>query len=205
MAHDAVLTWASDRGAVAPFPMLSLFRGTAGVHHMLRSRSGELERALRRSATGREYHLRVFRLDEQLAASLATLSPRIGELEATMATATPGQQYLLGRKLAEERKSELRRVGAEVARQIHSALRDRSAGAVRDQLPRSSGSDAGRQAGAAVLNAAYLVRHEALDDFRSALTAIIAHREPEGFRFEFTGPWPVYHFVREEGLDDDAA
>ena len=207
-AHDAVLTWASDRAAVAPLPLLSLFRGASGVRAMLRRRAGELEGALRRAAEGREYHLRVFRLDELLGAHLGSLSPRIGELEAAIASAAPGQRYLLGRKLDEERRTELRRVGIDVAREIHRALNACSAAAALDPLPRSggdaNGGGTGRAAGAAVLNAAYLVRHDALDEFRARLTRIIERREPEGFRFEFTGPWPVYHFVREEARDDDA-
>ena len=205
-AHDAVLTWASDRVPVAPFPLLALFRRAETVRAMLRSRREELERALRRASRGREYQLRVFRLDDRLAEHLGTLSPRIGEMEAAMASAAPGQRYLLGRKLAEERKSELRRVGVEVAREIHASLRACSEATARDPLPRQGGEDgaSGRSAGAAVLNAAYLVRHESLDEFRAALTRIIERREPEGFRFEFTGPWPVYHFVRDEEGDDDA-
>ena len=207
-AHDAVLTWASDRGAVAPLPLLSLFRGAAGVQAMLRRRADELEGALRRAAAGREYHLRVFRLDERLGAHLGKLSPRIGELESAIASAAPGQRYLLGRKLDEERRAEMRRVGVEVAREIHRALRECAAAAALDPLPRQSGGagdgDARRHAGAAVLNAAYLVRHDAIDDFRAELTRIIERREPEGFHFEFTGPWPVYHFVRDEARDDSA-
>src|SRR5690242_6832448 len=34
-AHDAVLTWASDLGAVVPLPLLSLFRTEQAVHAML--------------------------------------------------------------------------------------------------------------------------------------------------------------------------
>lgn len=198
-AHDAVLTWASDHVPVAPFPMLSLFRGAEGVRAMLESRASELSRALARAASGREYQLRVFRLDERLAQRLATMSPRIAELEASAAAASPGQRYLLERKMVEERKSETRRVGAEVAREVHGALRSHAEAVAVDPLPRQGGGDR-EGAGAAVLNAAYLVADDSLGEFREVLTALVERLEPSGFRFEFTGPWPVYHFVR--GNDD---
>src|SRR6185295_2725679 len=35
VAHDRVLTWASDHGAVVPLPMFSLFSGRDAVHTML--------------------------------------------------------------------------------------------------------------------------------------------------------------------------
>src|SRR3569833_1123031 len=35
MAHDRVLTWASDRAPVVPIPMFSLFSGAAAVRDLL--------------------------------------------------------------------------------------------------------------------------------------------------------------------------
>jgi hypothetical protein len=48
-----------------------------------------------------------------------------------------------------------------------------------------------------VLNAAFLVAPDALPDFQRTLTAIVEARDGQGFRFDFTGPWPAYHFVSE--------
>ena len=42
VAHDRVLTWASDHGAVVPLPMFSLFSGEDAVHRMLSDRSSQL-------------------------------------------------------------------------------------------------------------------------------------------------------------------
>ena len=48
LAHDRVLTWASDRGAVVPLPMFSVFSGAGAVQAMLRERSAQLAAALAR-------------------------------------------------------------------------------------------------------------------------------------------------------------
>ena len=50
--------------------------------------------------------------------------------------------------------------------------------------------------GAAILNAAFLVAHDRVDDFRAAVTKFVRDHEGRGFRMEFTGPWPPYHFTR---------
>src|SRR5690349_14755540 len=63
VAHDRVLTWASDHGAVVPLPMFSLFSGEEALHRMLSDRSTQLARALARVGRGREYALRVYRVD----------------------------------------------------------------------------------------------------------------------------------------------
>ncbi|HEY9228394.1 MAG TPA: GvpL/GvpF family gas vesicle protein, partial [Gemmatimonadaceae bacterium] len=48
VAHDRVLTWASDLGPVVPFPMFSLFSGREAVDAMLSERSAQLASLLDR-------------------------------------------------------------------------------------------------------------------------------------------------------------
>jgi hypothetical protein len=48
------------------------------------------------------------------------------------------------------------------------------------------------------LNAVFLVAPESYTAFRGALGGLATRFEPSGFRFEFSGPWPAYHFVEEE-------
>ena len=193
-AHDRVVTWASDQGAAVPFPMFTMFRDRAGVRAMLRDRRDELTRSLERVRNHQEFGVRIFRIDEALSEHLAELSPRIAELERDAASASPGQRYLLGRKIEAERASELRRIGSEVAQRAHGELSGHAAGAVLDALPRRTLEG---MAGVAVLNASFLVPRTGLESFRVALTTLIEEYEQRGFRFEFTGPWPPYHFVQE--------
>lgn len=194
VAHDRVLTWASDQGPVIPLPIFSLFSSEQAVRRMIRERRDELEDALQRTSKGREYALRVYRLDAELMTNAADLSPRLSELQAAANAASPGQRYLLERKLDNERKNELRAIGGRVARQIVDALRPLSLEIVEGQIA----SRAERSAADAplVLDAAFLVTPSGVDAFRRELTAIVERHTTRGFRFEFTGPWPPYHFVR---------
>src|SRR6185437_15424481 len=98
VAHDRVLTWASDRAAVVPLPMFSLFSGRDAVQAMLRDRGPQLERTLAHLADAREYALRIYRVDVELLDVITTLSPRLAELAQNAASASPGQRYLLERK-----------------------------------------------------------------------------------------------------------
>lgn len=192
-AHDRVLTWASDAGAVIPLPILSLFRSEQAVRDMLSERKVELTAMLERVALGREYGVRIFRIDDELRSTLSAFSPSIAKLEADVAgAASPGQGYLLSRKLDAARKEELHRVAAGVASSIYETLAARSLDAVQNSLPKTSPD----QIGSAILNAAFLVTHERIDEFREAVTTFIRDHDKRGFRVEFTGPWPPYHFTR---------
>src|SRR4051794_30486824 len=123
MAHDRVLTWASDHGAVVPLPMFSLFSGQHAVRTMLEDRSAQLSQTLTRIGMAREYALRVYRVDAELLAAVHTLSPKLQEMAATAANASPGQRYLLERKLDGEKRSEMRVVTQRVVDEIVGELR----------------------------------------------------------------------------------
>jgi hypothetical protein len=192
-AHDAVATWASDRGGAVPLPMFTLYRGEEGVRAMLRDRAASLGDLLAHVSRGREYVVRLFRLDDELAPALAGLSERVAVLERQAAEASPGQRYLLQRKLEGERREESRRVGRELAREAYDTLAALSLDAVADELPRAAEGTRG----AAVLNAAFLVAPGAYPAFQAAVTALVRRHEGRGFRVEFTGPWPAHHFARE--------
>lgn len=193
-AHDAVVTWAGDRGPVVPLPIFTLFHDESRVKQMLRERGKELQATLERVGAGQEYGLRIFRLDEALARHVSMLSARVETLERQAREANPGQRYLLERKLETERRNEMRRIAGDVAREAFDTLAPLALEAVREPLPAKGRDDA---AGVAVLNAFFLVRRGALQPFQESLTIIVREHEPHGFRFDFTGPWPPYHFVRE--------
>ena len=199
--HDRVVTWASDNGPVVPLPVLSLFRDGGSVRAMLAERREHLAAVLERVTGAAEYVVRIFRLDSILAGSVASLSETVAALERDMAAASPGQRYLIGRKLEGERKQELKRLGQSVAADSFDALSAAALESVRNPLPRGDRGGSGIESatGAAVLDAAFLVRRDASEAFQGAVTRIVRQWEPHGFRFEFTGPWPAYHFVREAG------
>jgi gas vesicle protein GvpL/GvpF len=203
MAHDRVLSWASDRGAVVPLPMFSLFSGREAVCGMLDERASQLASALARVKQGREYSLRVYRVDAELLEVIPEMSPRLSELAAQATSASPGQRYLLERKLDGEKRGELRTVTQQVVDEIVEQLDRNAVASMRSPIPRAADRTAG--SGTMVLNASFLVAPSALDEFQRTLTAIVKRHDQRGFRFDFTGPWPPYHFAQTSTADDGAA
>ena len=195
LAHDRVLTWASDAGRVIPFPMWTLFRDPKTVKAMLSKRMSELVQTFSRIADGREFIVRVYVQPGVLKAHMGQHSAELAALEAEAAKASPGQKYLLERKIENIRRDASRDVAAGVAGEIHDALGAASMETAREQ-PVNAGAP--REQGRAVLNASFLVAPPRVVEFQRALTAMVNKHEPSGFKFDFTGPWPPYHFVGEK-------
>jgi hypothetical protein len=200
MAHDRVLTWASDHGAVVPLPMFSVFSGPDAVRAMLDERSGQLSSALAKVKQGREYALRIYRVDAELLEVIPEMSPRLRDLAAQAAEASPGQRYLLERKLDGEKRGELRQVTQQLVDDIVEQLGRHAVDVARSPIPRAAERAAG--SGTMVLNAAFLVAPPALEAFQRTLTSLVERHDQRGFRFDFTGPWPPYHFADTTVADD---
>jgi hypothetical protein len=200
VAHDRVLTWASDHGAVVPLPMFSLFSGQDAVRTMLSERSSQLASALAKVAKGREYALRIYRVDSELLGAVTSLSPRLSAMAETAVAASPGQRYLLERKLDGEKKSELRSLSQRIVEEIVAELTPHALSVVRSPIPRVADAETATR-GTMVLNAAFLVAPDQFEALQRTLTSLVARHGAHGFRFDFTGPWPPYHFVNEPAHD----
>jgi hypothetical protein len=172
----------------------STFGSVDAVRAMLRDRAAELQPVLNKVGRGREYALRVYRVDEELKASLRSLNDEIARLQAAADAATPGQQYLLQRKLEDRSKEVMRSTSIAIATEIRDELSKVALETTTSPIPRVT-TDA---PGTMVLNAAFLIPTDGLRVFQERLTSIVNERQPHGFRFDFTGPWPAYHFALAE-------
>lgn len=186
-AHHAVITWASDRGPVVPLPMWVMFSDRHAVADMLTARAAEMERAIATVRGTREYTVRVSLDAARLEPVVATLDPALADLEQQAAAATPGQAYLLSRKLAAARKDAMRSIAGRVAAETRDGLAHES---------RASAQIAAGEEQGVLRWDAYLVEDAHYDAFRESLTSLVTRYEPSGFSFDFTGPWPPFHFVR---------
>lgn len=187
VAHDSVVTWASDQGAVVPFPMWVMFENAAGLKRGLAPRAAALRKTLEFVSGAREYGVRVRADAAALQQAAVALDPELALLDAQIRRVPPGQAYLLKRKLDAARKNSVRGVATRIADDVHHAL---------DAVARASALQSGAQNRSnLVTDGAYLVADAGYDSFRAVLTALVERLTPAGCRFEFTGPWPPYHFV----------
>ena len=81
---------------------------------------------------------------------------------------------------------------AEVAEQVHARFQDWTIDAV--TLPAQNRDLSGHE-GDMLLNAAYLVEADRVEELRELVAELEARYRELGAHIELTGPWPPYNFV----------
>lgn len=194
LAHERVLDWLTEHGPVVPLSLFSLHAGEERVGDRLRSEEDRLVATLESLRGRREWGVKLWR-GAEVEEHLATLSPVVAGLTREMEEAPPGRRFLLSKKLDQLRAEEVRRVGARVSHEVYSALRSEAERSTTVPLPPPT-DQAPRTL---VLHAAFLLEDAAFPAFQRRLTELAGTFQTIGFQFEFTGPWPPYHFAESDG------
>jgi hypothetical protein len=196
LRHERVAEHFAREASVAPLRFGSIYLRREGVAAMLAGRASQLREVLARLGGREEWGLNVFVERAKLREEVTRVSERLRGLASQADAATPGQAYLLRKKIEglrdEEARAETRRVAQEAERRLAGA----SDGAVRLRVLRDEAAEQGELAA----RLAFLVAREGFGAFRDAAEQLAAEYTPLGFRFELTGPWPAYNFavVEEE-------
>ena len=196
LAHERVLDWFAERGPVVPLSPFSLHRDEARVRERLTAESGRVLPLLERLRGRREWRVKVWRRDEQVAQHLDELSPMLRALSVEIESAPAGRRYLLLKKRDAARGDELRRVSERVGQLVFEELRGHADGGTVLPAPR----DLPPSNRTLTLDSAWLVEEEAFAAFQRRLGELAGEFQPNGFEFEFTGPWPPYHFTTADGI-----
>jgi hypothetical protein len=203
LRHERVAEHFARRAGVAPLRFGAIYLKREGVERMLGERGAQLRAVLARLVGREEWGLNVYVERARLREEVTRVSARLRELSERAEGSTPGQGYLLRKKIEalrdEEARAETRRAAAEVERRLAQS----SDGAARLRVLRDEAAEQGELAA----RLAFLVSREKFDDFRAAAEVIAAEYTPLGFRFELTGPWPAYNFAvfdDEEGTSKKA-
>jgi hypothetical protein len=196
LAHERVLDWYAERGPVIPLSLFSLHRDDGRVRDRFEGEAERFERSLEKLRGRREWGVKLWRDDARLSEHLGELSPAVAALAAEIESAPPGRRFLLEKKREALRAEEMRRVSARISHEVYAQLRAAAERSVTAPIPPT----APQAARTIVLHGAFLVSDDGFAAFQRRLSELAGTFQPTGFEFEFTGPWPPYHFA-----DPDAA
>ena len=191
LRHERVVEHFAARAAVVPLRFGTIYLRGESVERMLEERGAQLRSVLRRLEGREEWGLNVFVERARLREEVAHVSERLREMGERADASSPGQAYLLRKKIESLRDEEARAETRRVASEVEDTLNAASDGAARLRVLKDEAAEQGELAA----RFAFLVARDSFNEFRAAAERLAEEYTPLGFRFELTGPWPAYNFT----------
>lgn len=191
MRHEKVVEHFARRASVVPLRFGTIYLERVRIEQMLSEREEELRSIIERLRGREEWGLNVYTDRAKLLENITTLSPSLRELSESAEDATPGQSYLIRKKIDAMREREAREETKRVAAKVEQELSKHCDDARRLRVIKDEAMEHGELAA----KFAFLVARKRFDEFRSAAETVADDYTGAGFRLELTGPWPAYNFA----------
>lgn len=194
LRHERVVEHFARGAAVVPLRFGTIYLRRESVAEMLERDAARLLPVLERLEGREEWGVNVYVDRARLKETVVGVSARLREMAERAASASPGQGYLLRKKIDALRDEEARAETKRVASETEARLGRLSDGAARLRTLKGERDEPGEVAA----RLAFLVARDRFEEFRAEAERLAEEHAAPGFRFELTGPWPPYNFVAEQ-------
>jgi len=193
MRHETVVEYVAKRASVVPLRFGTIYLEREGIERMLSEKTRELEEIIEQLRGREEWGVNVFSDRAALMSTITSVSPVLREMVERAAQASPGQSYLMQKKIEALKVDEARAAVNRIVEQIEARLKAQSDDAKRLRILKVETTEHGE------LKAkfAFLVKRSGFEEFRGAAESLAQENQGAGIRIELTGPWPVYNFVQD--------
>lgn len=194
MRHERVVEHYAKESGVVPLRFGTIYLSHAGVRTMLRERSTVLRKLLAQLADAEEWGINVYFDQEQLLDGITEISERLKELSEQVKNSSPGQSYLLQKKVNSLKREEARAVIARTVEKLEQGFKSQSTLLRRLKVRKGDTSELGNVAA----RFAALLKRSRFKEFHDFSEKLAREYEKTGLRLEFTGPMPPYNFTDVE-------
>lgn len=192
-AHEAVLDQVLEAATLVPLRLCTLYHHREGIRRFLADNRYPLIGALDRTEGCAEWGLKLF-ADPGSAQTPSVEDAAGHEAAGGSEAGRSGSAYLAQRR----RERSLAELAGELRARCAETIHDRLSGLAKAATvnPPQRRELHGRDL-TMILNAAYLVPHDRVDELRALVARSRGEWEQHGFVLELTGPWPAYNFVSD--------
>jgi hypothetical protein len=193
MRHETVVEYVAKRASVVPLRFGTIYLERDGIEQMLSDRSRGLEEIIEQLRGREEWGVNVYSDRAVLMSTITSVSPVLREMVERAQQASPGQSYLMQKKIDALKADEVRAAVNRITEEIEQRLKEHSDDARRLRILKVETTEHGE------LKAkfAFLVKRSGFEEFRDAAERLAQENQAAGIRIELTGPWPVYNFVQD--------
>jgi len=189
--HERIIEQVMADTDVIPFKFGTLFNTDASLKAMLEEYGQEFKAILRKLAYKQEWGLKIYYNPEKLKANLGNDDSDILKIEDEIKSSSAGKSYFLEKKKDELIEQTVNEKMNECGQESFELLKGLSFEAhINRLLPR----EVTEREEEMILNSAFLIDKNEVDDFQNMVDILKMHYESKGFSIDCNGPWPPYNF-----------
>ena len=198
LAHEKVIEEAMRKDdnflSLIPIRFGTIFKEEAGLKKTLDKDYSKIEQVLEKIRGKQEWSVKVYLKDKgKFEQAIKKGNPAIKEKEKEITSLPEGMAFFMEEELKELVSQEAEKEINNIAESIFESLKKHTANSARNKILKKELT--GRRE-PMVLNAAYLVAEEKIEDFRKGIEDLNQKMQVRGFCLEYSGPWPAFNFTQ---------
>jgi len=191
-SHIGIIGLLMEYSTVIPFRFGTIYNTREGLKEFVRDYSESLMGNFERIEGCEEWAVKIYCNRKALSEQIDDLSIEASDLEKQIMASSPGKAFLLRRKKTDLIENEVNRLTKTYGQEFYDEINKLcEASALNNLLPKElTGRD-----DMMILNVAFLVRKNKVDEFSAAIKSLKLKYNELGFDIELTGPWPPFSFI----------
>ncbi|MCF8352790.1 MAG: GvpL/GvpF family gas vesicle protein [Bacteroidales bacterium] len=177
-----------------PMHFGTIFKEEASLKDTLNKDYEKIKLVLDNIRGKKEYSLKVYLSDKKiLEQTIKEANEVIKDKEREIASSPEGMAFFMEEDLKEIIEREMNTELNNIMDSLFETFKKHSVDSVRNKV---LGKDLTRLDIPMVLNAAYLITGEKIEAFKNETERLKQEIQKKGFSLEYSGPWPVYNFLK---------
>lgn len=197
VVHEKVIEEAMRRNdkvlSLIPMRFGTIFKDTASLEEALKKDHSKIREVLERIQGRQEWSVKAYLKDKKIFEQMIkNKNKAIKEKEKEIASLPEGMAYFMEEELKELTSKEIEKELNNIAEFFFESLKKQVVSSVKNKILEKVLTGKREPM---VLNAAYLIPEEKIEDFKKELENLNQQIQTEGFYLEYSGPWPAYNFT----------
>ena len=197
LAHEKVIEEAMRNKnnvlSVIPMRFGTIFEEKTSLEETLNKDYAKIKEVLERIHGKQEWSVKIYLKDRQkFEQAVKEKNEAIKEKEKEIASLPEGMAFFMEEELKEVISKEMDRELKNIVDVPFENLKKKTADSIRNKILEKELTGRSEPM---VLNAAYLVPEEKIEDFKKEIEDLNQKMQAKGFCLEYGGPWPAYNFT----------
>lgn len=204
LIHESVIEEAMGKNdkilSVIPMRFGTIFKEKASLEENLNKNYSKIKEVLDRIHGKQEWSVKVYLKDrEKFVQVIKEKNEAIKEKEKELVTLPEGMAFFMEEELKEVISREVDKELNNIIEVLFESLGKQAMDSIKSKI---LGKELTGKCEPMVLNSAYLILEEKIEDFKEEAEALDQEIQAKGFFLEYSGPWPAFNFTPLEETND---